>query len=167
MTDPPITTAGINNQPKDGTWSIPAPRLLCDTRALTTLAAAPAGELWRLSVSGSELDAGINRLLPGQRANTHTEQDSDALVLILDGDATTVTRHGPQHLTEGSLLWLPRGSTASLTAGENGLSCLTVQRCVPGTQTHRTQQSTPHQPAGASSASPDDTPQHDWPKWLC
>ncbi len=63
----------------------PAPRLLCDTRALTALAAAPAGELWKLNVPGSELDARISHLLPGQRVNTQTEQALDALVLILAG----------------------------------------------------------------------------------
>jgi quercetin dioxygenase-like cupin family protein len=167
MADPPTTTAGTHNQPGDGTWSTPAPRLLCDARALTVLAAAPAGELWRLSVPGSELAAGISHLLPGQRVNTHTEEAPDTLLLILAGDATVATRHGPQHLTEGTLLWLPRGSTAGLTAGENGLWCLTVHRRRPlGTPTHRTQQSTPRQPPDASPAPPGGA-QSDWPTWLC
>ncbi|MFE1754184.1 hypothetical protein [Streptomyces anandii] len=166
MADPPTTAAGTHNQPDDGTWSTPAPQLLCDTRALTALAAAPTGELWRLPIPGSELDAGISRLLPGQRVNTHTKEDPDTLLLILAGDATVATRHGPQHLTEGTLLWLPRGSTAGLTAGENGLSCLTVHRRPPGTPTHRTQQSPPRQPPDASPAPPG-AAQSDWPKWLC
>lgn len=166
MADPPTTTAGSNTQPDDGTWSTPTPRLLCDMRALTALAAASAGELWRLSVPGSELDASISRLLPGQRVKIHTEEDPDVLVLILAGDATVATRHGPQHLTEGTLLWLPRGSTAGLMTGESGLSCLTVHRRPPGTPTHRTQQSTPRQPPDVSPA-PLGAAQSDWPKWLC
>ncbi|GAA2885875.1 hypothetical protein [Streptomyces mexicanus] len=165
MTDPPITTSGTNDQPNDGTCT-PAPRLLCDTRALTALAAAPAGELWKLNVPGSELDARISHLLPGQRVNTQTEQALDALVLILAGDATVTTRHGAQHLTEGVLLWLPRGSATGLTAGENGLSCLTVHRRSPGTRTHSTRPSAPQQPPDASPAPPGAT-QSDWPQWLC
>ncbi|MET8249546.1 hypothetical protein ABZV31_37410 [Streptomyces sp. NPDC005202] len=166
MTDSPTTTTGTNSQPSDGTRGTPAPRLLCDTRALTALAAAPAGELWRLSAPGRELDAGITHLLPGQHLNTHTEQDPDVLLLILAGDATVPIPHGPQHLTEGTLLWLPRGSTADLTAGENGLSCLTVHRCPPGTPTRSTQ-NTPRQLPGAPPVPSGDTTPPDWPKWLC
>lgn len=166
MTDAPTTTTGINSRPSDGAWDTPAPRLLCDTRALAVLAAAPAGELWRLSAPGRELDAGITHLPPGQRVNTHAEEDPDVLLLILAGDATVPTTEGPQQLAEGMLLWLPRGSAADLTAGENGLSCLKVHRSPSGTPT-RTQQSAPRALPGASPAPPDETTQPDWPKWHC
>ncbi|UXY31974.1 hypothetical protein [Streptomyces sp. HUAS TT20] len=170
MTDAPTTTTGINSPPSDRTWATPAPSLLCDTRALTVLAAAPAGELWRLAAPGRELDAGITHLLPGQHVNTHTEEDPDVLLLILAGDATVPTADGPQHLAEGTLLWLPHGSAAGLTAGGNGLSCLRIHRSPAGTPTRtptRTQQSTPRPLPGTSPASPDDTTQADWLKWLC
>ncbi len=167
MTDPPTTANGTDSRPSDGTRGTPAPRLLCDTRALTVLAAAPAGELWRLSAPGRELDAGITRLLPGQRVNTHAEADPDVLLLILAGDATLPTPHGPRHLAEGTLVWLPHGSTADLTAGENGLSCLTVRRRPTDAPTRCTQHSAPRQRPGTSPAPPGDTTQPDWPKWLC
>lgn len=166
MTDAPTTTDDLNSRPSDSTWGAPEPSLLCDTRALTVLAAAPAGELWRLSTPGRELDAGITHLLPGQHVNTHTEEDPDVLLLILAGDATVPTPDGPQHLTEGTLLWLPRGSAAGLTAGENGLSCLRVHRSSCGTPTH-TQQSTPRSLPGTSPAPLDGTTHPDWLKWLC
>lgn len=167
MTDPPTTTNGTESWLSDGPQGTPAPRLLCNTQALTALAAAPAGELWRLSAPGRELDADVTHLLPGQRVNTHAEADPDVLLLILAGDATLPTRHGPRHLAAGTLLWLPHGSTADLTAGENGLSFLTVRRHPPDAPTRPTRHIAPRQQPGTSQAPPGDTTQPDWPKWLC
>lgn len=165
MTDPPAPNTGI--PATDGTGSAPKPPLLCDTRALAALAAAPAGELWRLSGPGRELDAGIVRLLPGQRAETRAEADPEVLVLVLAGDATATTPHGPRHLTGGSLLWLPRGSTAALTAGESGLTCLKVHRRRPGPAAPGTVVSAPRPLPGRSAAAPDGAARPDWPRWLC
>jgi quercetin dioxygenase-like cupin family protein len=167
MTDSPTTATGTDSQRADGTRGTPAPQVLCDTQALAVITTAPAGKLWTLSEHGRELDASITHLLPGQHVNTHTEEDPDVLLLILAGDATLAGPHGPRHLTEGTLLWLPRGSVADLAAGENGLSCLTVHRCPPGTPNCHTKQSTPRQPLGPSPAPPGDTTRPDWPRWLC
>ncbi|MGW4560847.1 hypothetical protein ACWEN3_00110 [Streptomyces sp. NPDC004561] len=109
-------------------------------------------ELWRLAEPGRGLDAGIIHLSPGQPLNARTEADPDVLLLVLTGDATVATARGPRHLTEGTLLWVPSGSSAHLTAGENGLSCLMVHRRLPDR---------PPEPAAADPAG------HGWPKWLC
>ncbi|MGV4983631.1 hypothetical protein ACVB8X_18295 [Streptomyces sp. NRAIS4] len=38
----------------------------------------------------------------------------------------------PQPLTEGALAWLPYGAPRSITAGEDGLTYVTVHRRRPG-----------------------------------
>ena len=110
----------------------PVPRLLCDTRALTALDPASAGALWKLAEPGRQLDANLIHLPAGQRVDPHTEPDLDVLLLVMAGDGMLDTAEGPQPLTEGTLLWLPHGSTRGLTAGERGLSYLTVHRRRPG-----------------------------------
>ena len=37
-------------------------------------------------------------------------------------------------LADGNVVWLPRGSTRNITAGNNGLSYLTIHRRRPGLQ---------------------------------
>ncbi|MEU9079495.1 hypothetical protein [Kitasatospora sp. NPDC048538] len=112
----------------------PVPKLLCDTRALAALDPAPAGALWRLAEPGRQLDANLVHVPPGGRIDTHTEPDLDVLVLVVAGDATLHVGPERQPLTEGGLFWLPHGSTRSLTAGDRGVSYLTVHRRRPGLQ---------------------------------
>ncbi|MGW3498214.1 hypothetical protein [Streptomyces sp. NPDC001020] len=152
MTDPHAAAAGPNSQSIHDTSGAPVPQLLCDTRALTEVAAAPAGALWKLAESGRQLDANVIRLPAGHRVDTHTEPDLDVLLLVLTGDGTLTTPQNPQHLSEGALLWLPHGSTRSLTAGEHGLSYLTVHRRRPGMQIR------PRPNATASQPPPRDAP---------
>ena len=129
MTDP-----SISGRSADGASGTPVPRLLCDTRALTELVEAPAGALWKLAESGRQLDANLIHLPAGHRVDTHTEPDLDVLLLVVAGDGTLTGHPGAQHLSEGALLWLPHGSTRSLTAGAHGMSYLTVHRRRPGMQ---------------------------------
>lgn len=112
----------------------PLPRLLCDTQALSALAGAPAGALWKLTEPGRQLDANVVHLEPGRRVDTHTEPDLDVLLLVLTGHGTLGTAQGPQELSAGGLLWFPHGSSRSLTAGDDGLHYLTVHRRRPGLQ---------------------------------
>lgn len=111
----------------------PVPRVLCDVQALATLAGTPAGALWRLEESGRQLDANVVHLPPRERIGTHTEPDLDVLLLVIAGGGSlTVPGEEPRRLTEGLLTWLPHGSTRSITAGEDGVSYLTVHRRRPG-----------------------------------
>ncbi|POX40929.1 cupin domain-containing protein [Streptomyces sp. Ru72] len=131
MTDP--SAPAPDGMPVD----TPVPRLLCDVRALTGMAPESAGAVWKLAESGRQLDANLIRLPARQRVDTHTEPDLDVLLLVVSGDGTLGGPDGPRRLTEGTLLWLPRDSTRSVTAGEDGLSYLTVHRRRPGMQIRR------------------------------
>jgi hypothetical protein len=66
--------------------------------------------------------------------DTHTEPDLDVLLLVVTGHGVLGGPDGPHPLTEGTLLWLPRGSTRSVTTGKDGLSYLTVRKRRPGMQ---------------------------------
>ncbi|MEV7687515.1 hypothetical protein ACFW1F_34810 [Streptomyces bungoensis] len=114
----------------------PDPRVLCDTRALAGAPPVPAGALWKLAESGRQLDANVIRLAPGGRISTHTEPLLDVLLLVVAGDGVLGkgASEEPEALTEGTLLWLPHGSTRSITAGDSGLAYLTVHRRRPGMQ---------------------------------
>jgi quercetin dioxygenase-like cupin family protein len=110
------------------------PRILGDIAALTDTSPDAGGVLWKLTESGRQLDANVVRLPPGRHVAPHAEPDLDVLLLVVSGDGFVAG--GPdgekQSLTTGALLWLPHGSTRSLTAGDDGLVCLTVHRRRPG-----------------------------------
>ncbi|GAB3963568.1 cupin domain-containing protein [Streptomyces sparsus] len=115
--------------PSGGT---PAARVVCDTSSLAELDPAPAGALWRLSEPGRQLDANVVHIPPARRVDTHCEPDLDVLLLVVAGDGTLLSAEGPRALRQGSLAWLPHGSTRGLVAGELGLSYLTVHTRRPG-----------------------------------
>jgi quercetin dioxygenase-like cupin family protein len=139
----------------------PIPYQLCDVRALTAAGPAPAGAVWRLAEPGRQLDANLIHLPAGQSVDTHTEPDLDVLLVVLAGQGTIGTAHGPQPLAEGALIWLPRGSTRGLAAdassGDNGagLSYLTVHQRRPGMQIRRWTETTTQPQPTAGSTSPD------------
>jgi quercetin dioxygenase-like cupin family protein len=124
----PLTGGDGTGAPATGADAGPLPRLLCDTEALAALTQAPAGALWKLSEPGRQLDANVVHLEPGRHIGTHIEPDLDVILLVLAGHGSLGTERGPQELTAGNLLWLPHGSSRSLTAGTEGLRCLTVHR---------------------------------------
>ncbi|MGW5664140.1 hypothetical protein ACWEWG_29370 [Streptomyces sp. NPDC003758] len=131
MTDP--SAPAPDGTPVD----TPVPRLLCDIRALAGMTPESAGAVWKLAESGRQLDANLIRLPARQRVDTHTEPDLDVLLLVVTGDGVLGGPDGPRPLAEGTLLWLPHGSTRSVTAGEDGLSYLTVHKRRPGMQIRR------------------------------
>lgn len=96
--------------------------------------ARPAGVVWRLAEDGRQLDANVLNLPAGQAIGTHAEPDLDVLLVIVAGTGTIDTETGSLSLVPGELVWLPRGSTRSLTAGIDGLAYLTVHRRRPGMQ---------------------------------
>lgn len=119
------------------------PRMLCDVRALTGEPSEHAGVLWKLAESGRQLDANLIRLPAGERIATHAEPDLDVLILVVAGDGVMDTPEGALSLTDGALLWLPHGSTRSVTAGADGLAYVTVHRRRPGMQIRRRADLTP------------------------
>lgn len=97
-------------------------------------AGAPEGVVWRLTETDRQLDANVLNLPAGQAIGSHAEPDLDVLVVVVAGSGTLTTGEGPLPLTPGALVWLPHGSTRSLTAGADGLAYLTVHRRRPGMQ---------------------------------
>lgn len=118
-------------------------RMLCDVRALTGELPQTAGVLWKLAESGRQLDANLVRLPAGEHIGTHAEPDLDVLILVVTGDGVMDTPEGMLPLAEGVLLWLPHGSTRSITAGPQGLAYVTVHRRRPGMQIRRRADLTP------------------------
>ncbi|MFB7733666.1 hypothetical protein ACFC08_04610 [Streptomyces sp. NPDC056112] len=112
----------------------PEPRVLCDARALADAPPVPGGVLWKLTESGRQLDANVVRLAPGTGVAPHREPDLDVLLFVVAGGGVLGAGTGdePRQLTEGAAVWLPHGSTRSLTAGPDGLAYLTVHRRRPG-----------------------------------
>jgi quercetin dioxygenase-like cupin family protein len=125
-----VTVAGGDSSNADD--GAPGPRILFDTTTLETLDPASTGAVWRLSEPGRQIDANIVRIPPGRRVEAHAEPDLDVLLLVVAGDGTLVSTEGSHPLREGSLGWLPHGSTRGLEAGERGMSYLTVHRRRPG-----------------------------------
>ncbi|GGL92282.1 hypothetical protein GCM10010129_39990 [Streptomyces fumigatiscleroticus] len=115
----------------------PAPRLLCDIDTLLARDSLPTGALWRLAEPGRQLDANLIHLRPDEHIATHTEPDLDVLVLVVAGHGTLSTAHDTEPLTRGGVVWLPHGSSRSLTAGRDGMSYFTVHRRRPGMQIRR------------------------------
>jgi quercetin dioxygenase-like cupin family protein len=114
------------------------PRALCDVRTVVAEAApTSAGALWRLAESGRQLDANLVRLPPREHIETHAEPDLDVLLIVVDGTGTMTAEKDVFPLGEGLLCWLPRGSTRSLMAGDQGLAYVTVHRRRPGLQIGR------------------------------
>lgn len=112
------------------------PRILGNTDALSATASSDTAVLWKLAESGRQLDANVVRLTPGRHIAPHAEPDLDVLVLVVAGDGVLGSgpQDEPQSLDTGTLLWLPHGSTRSITAGDGGLAYLTVHRRRPGLQ---------------------------------
>jgi uncharacterized protein (DUF2249 family) len=104
------------------------PRVLGDTRAMAG-GAQPgdaAGAVWRLEISQRNLDANIVYIQPNAQIEAHTGPNLDVLVHVLDGTGQLTTETGSTNLFTGALVWLPRQSQRSITAGPTGLRYLTV-----------------------------------------
>ncbi|WP_406446903.1 hypothetical protein OHB14_50480 [Streptomyces sp. NBC_01613] len=112
----------------------PTASVLCDVQELTELPLASSGALWKLAETGRQLDANLVHLPAGQGVHAHTEPELDVLLLVIAGAGALGTPEGSEALARGSLVWLPRGSTRSITAHSEGLSFLTVHRRRPGMQ---------------------------------
>jgi quercetin dioxygenase-like cupin family protein len=111
------------------------PHVLHDLQPIITdHEAGPTGVVWRLEETGRQLDANALNLAAGTTIDTHAEPDLDVLLVILAGGGSLATDAGRLDLAPGAMVWLPRGSTRSLAAGNDGLAYLTVHRRRPGMQ---------------------------------
>ncbi|MFD5481476.1 hypothetical protein [Streptomyces hawaiiensis] len=112
----------------------PVPRILGNAGSLAATDPASTGALWRPAEPGRQLDANLIHIPPQGSIDARAAPDLDVLLLVVAGDGTLGSAAGPHRVESGSLVWLPHGSVRSVTAGENGLSYMTVPRRRPGMQ---------------------------------
>lgn len=106
------------------------PRVLVDTTTITAdmTATDVTGAVWKLQDRERDLDSNVIALPPGQAIDAHAGPDLDVLIHVLAGSGQLVTELGTIDLTPGVLLWMPRRSRRSFTAGVDGLRYLTVHQ---------------------------------------
>lgn len=123
------------------------PRVLCDAQALATdeLTGDAAGAVWKLTVAQRHLDANIIHLQPDTGIESHTGPDLDVLMHVLAGAGHLTNELEDIPLKQGALVWLPRQSRRSITAGPAGLSYLTVHPRRPGLSINAASSREPHQ----------------------
>lgn len=117
-----------------GTGSGGVPRILADTGALGEGAGDARGAVWRLAEEERHLDANVIALPPGEAIDAHIGPDEDVLWHVLAGDGALSTDDGSLELRPGAIVWLPRRSRRSVTAGPDGLRYLSVHRRKGGLQ---------------------------------
>ena len=108
------------------TTSAALPRKLGNTTELTAAPTDAADVAWKLELRDRHLDSNLIRLAPGGVIGEHKGGEVDVLVHVLAGSGTVGTEGDKVAVTAGDLLWLPRFSQRSFTAGADGLSYLTV-----------------------------------------
>lgn len=114
--------------------AVPVPKLLCDARAVAEeLGTLSAGAVWKLAESDRQLDANLVHLPAGRSVDAHAESALDVMLVVVSGSGELESGEGEKlALAAGRVLWLPRGSRRSLSAGDEGLLYLTVHRRRPG-----------------------------------
>lgn len=114
---------------------MPTPHRLVNTRELIgSPGPAAPGAAWRLEEPVRDLDSNVIALPAGDGIQTHHGPGLDVLIHVLDGSGTLGTEDGDLPLRPGDLLWMPRGTLRSFTAGADGLVYLTVHPRKPGLQ---------------------------------
>jgi quercetin dioxygenase-like cupin family protein len=86
------------------------------------------GAIWRLEMSRRDLDANLVRLPPGDLIMEHEGAEVDVLAVVLDGSARVGTESGGLDVRAGSVVWLPKRSRRSVTAGPEGVSYLSIHQ---------------------------------------
>jgi uncharacterized protein (DUF2249 family) len=105
------------------------PRLLCDTATLAdTSEPDAAGAIWKLQTRDRDLDSNVIHLPAHASIDTHTGPDLDVLLHVVAGAGTVTTEAGEVELRPGALVLLPKRSQRQFTAGDHGLTYLTVHQ---------------------------------------
>jgi uncharacterized protein (DUF2249 family) len=106
------------------------PRVLCDTTALAAgdATADATGAVWKLEMNQRHLDSNIIHMQPNAQIDSHAGPDLDVMMHVLGGSGELVHERDRLPLSTGSLIWLPRRSQRSITAGADGLTYLTVHQ---------------------------------------
>jgi uncharacterized protein (DUF2249 family)/quercetin dioxygenase-like cupin family protein len=135
VAQPPVAAADAEAETAaDAPSTAPVPKLLCDARSLAEdLRSLSAGAVWKLAESDRQLDANLVHLPAGRQVDEHAEPALDVLFVVVSGSGVLESADGEKlSLAEGRVIWLPRGSRRSLSAGDEGLLYLTVHRRRPG-----------------------------------
>lgn len=126
----------LNQEPRD--WRIeitkktttPLPRILANTATIGMDGGDPdvTGAVWKLQVRERDLDSNVIALPPGGTIDAHTGPDLDVIIHVVAGDGHLTTEINTLELMTGALVWLPRRSQRSFTAGSSGLRYLTIHQ---------------------------------------
>jgi uncharacterized protein (DUF2249 family)/quercetin dioxygenase-like cupin family protein len=110
------------------------PRVLCDTTALASgdATADATGAVWKLEMNQRHLDSNIIHMQPNAQIDSHAGPDLDVMMHVLGGSGELAHERDRIALSAGTLIWLPRRSQRSITAGADGLTYLTVHQRRPG-----------------------------------
>jgi len=84
------------------------------------------GPVW--GVASDELNVTLLVWRPGEGQPEHVNEERDVVLVALAGSGTVVVDGVGESLGAGQLALLPRGSRRSVTAGGDGLRCLSVHR---------------------------------------
>jgi uncharacterized protein (DUF2249 family)/quercetin dioxygenase-like cupin family protein len=105
------------------------PRLLCDTATVAdTSEPDAAGAIWQLQTRERDLDSNVIHLPENASIDPHTGPDLDVLLHVVAGTGTLTTERGELELRPGALILLPKHSLRQFTAGDDGLTYLTVHQ---------------------------------------
>lgn len=106
------------------------PQILVNTAATVGPDSADVtGAVWKLPIAERDLDSNIIALAPGGGIDAHTGPDLDVLIHVLSGSGRLSTELDVHvALKPGDLVWLPRRSRRSFSAGDQGLRYLTVHQ---------------------------------------
>jgi quercetin dioxygenase-like cupin family protein len=106
------------------------PRLLVEpgVEYAAGVAADRGGVVWRLAEPGRQLESDLVRLGPGAEAGEHAENELDVLLVVLEGSGRLDGPQASLELEPRAVVWLPRRSRGSVTAGPDGLAYLTTRQ---------------------------------------
>ena len=90
------------------------------------------GPAW--GTASEELNATLLVWREGDGQPPHVNAERDVAIVALVGSGTLVVDGVPHAIAAGTLAIVPRGSQRSVTAGPEGLRCLTVHRRRGGLQ---------------------------------
>jgi quercetin dioxygenase-like cupin family protein len=85
------------------------------------------GVVWTLE-EGDELNANLVRFPAGEGVGEHVNNEVDVLVLGVSGTGTVRVEEDEYALTNGTLVFVPRGATRSTRGDSDDFAYLTVHR---------------------------------------
>ena len=85
------------------------------------------GAVWSLP-HGGDLDANLVRLAPKACIPDHVNRELDVLIVVRSGGGELVVDESAHTLTETTVALVPRDSSRSIRAGDDGLDYLSIHR---------------------------------------